>query len=103
MAYDNYGSEDGMNEETTASKPSEEGNDKEESMEDEGRETALLPKSFFRDEMKVGDTETIKVVRAYEDDYEVECYYEGDEKEGDSSKRESEMDKAQSGLDKLAM
>lgn len=102
MAYDNYGSEGGMDE-TTASKGMMEDEEKEEESGEAGKETALLPKSFFRDKMEVGDTETIKVVRAYDDDYEVECYYEGDEENKDSSKRESEMDKAQSGLDKLAM
>jgi len=48
---------------------------------DEGPETALLPKSVFKNkDLKVGDKEQLEVVHIYSDEVEVRCIYEKKEK-----------------------
>lgn len=69
-----------------------------ESKEDEGEQTALLPKSFFAGkDIKPGSTYTVKVEHVYED--EAECSL-SDSKS--SSKRKSSMDDADDSLDRMA-
>lgn len=70
--------------------------------DDKDGNTALLPKSFFRnkDDLKVGDTEKIKILEEFEDEFLCSCIYEKDSKDKDSDDdrggpmrdAESEMD-----------
>lgn len=73
--------------------------DSEETAEDSGAETALLPKSFFGDKsLEPGSTCKIKVVRIYDEEVEVE--YVAHDKD-DKNKQEYDSPEAQ--LDRMAM
>lgn len=73
--------------------------------DDKDGNTALLPKSFFRnkDDLKVGATEKIKILEEYEDEFLVECIYEkkdSKDKEGSSNDdRSDEMKSSESAMD----
>ena len=66
--------------------------------EDEGGETALLPKSLFGGDCKVGDEYKVKVVGVLEDELEVEPVKESKETE---SPGKSRMEMAGSKLDEM--
>lgn len=51
--------------------------------EDDDGKTSILPKSFFHKEVKPGDTCDVRVVAVHDDDVEVECGGEGEEKPDD--------------------
>jgi hypothetical protein len=103
MPIDNY-SPDSEMESSTPAEGGEETTDKS-TEEEDGYSTALVPKAFFKQEMKPGDTETIKVLKVYEGDYEVECAgYDNKESGNESSgPPASAMDESMSSMDKLAM
>lgn len=46
-------------------------------------QSALVPKSFFsgKDELKVGDTEKVRVLRLMDDEVEIECVKKGYDEE----------------------
>lgn len=50
---------------------------------------ALVPKHFFKSEMKPGDREMVEVVESYEGEYSIKCLYEEDD-ETDSEDASSE-------------
>jgi hypothetical protein len=68
--------------------------------------TALLSKSFFKNkDLKVGDTEKIKILHEYDDEFEVECIY-GDKKSKDkesnsNDERSSYMKESESQMDSM--
>jgi len=66
--------------------------------EDDGAETALLPKSLFGGDCKVGDEYKVKVVGVLEDELEVEPIKEAKESE---SPGKSRMEMAGSKLDEM--
>jgi len=51
---------------------------------------ALVPKSFFKNDMKPGDREKVEVVEVYEDEVSIKCIYE--KKDKDDKDDESEGD-----------
>ena len=53
--------------------------------EKDGGNTALIPKTLFGGDCKVGDTYTVKVVGVLEDELEVEPVKEGSEDSGGES------------------
>ena len=56
-------------------------NDNEESVS----QSALVPKSFFagKDNLEVGDTEKVRILRLLDDEVEIECIKEGYDKESE--------------------
>lgn len=89
--------------------PYDSGEDKEEKKSDSDSDykddkdgnTALLPKSFFRnkDDLKVGDTEKIKILEEYEDEFLVECIYEKKDKDSSNDDRSDTMKESESAMD----
>lgn len=71
--------------------------EKEEGTEDEGAETALMPKSMFGD-AKPGDVITVKVKRVFEEEVEVEPVGSGGDEGGPP---ENEMAAADGQLDRM--
>ena len=99
MAADYYGADSGAPaDETTASDESTMSTDqaapeKEGGDEDSGESTALLPKSMFGGDCKVGDTYTVKVVHVWDNELEVEPVESGGE---EASSEEAPMAAAES-------
>ena len=52
-------------------------------MQDDGKETALLPKRMLGN-LKPGDTAKVRIISALEDEYEVECCPECEKEDGGS-------------------
>lgn len=73
--------------------------DKNDSPEDSGGESALIPKSALSDKCKPGDVVTMKVVHVYDDEVEVE-YLSKKHKDEESS--DDEMANAERDMDKMA-
>ena len=69
--------------------------------ESEG-DTALLPKSLFKPEVKAGDTCEFEVVHVYEDEVEVK-YHGSESAQNEGSESEpNEMDSANAKIDAMA-
>lgn len=65
----------------------EKGDEKSDETEDQ---LSLVPKHFFKDEMKPGDREMVEVVEAYEGEYSIKCLYgEGDETDREDASSET--------------
>lgn len=70
-----------------------------------GEETTLVPKSFFDTEPKVGDQETIEVVRIHGDEVEVKCVPEdegSDQPESEPDSDDATMDGAKAQIAAMA-
>jgi len=72
--------------------------EKEEGTEDEGAETALMPKSMFGD-AKPGDVITVRVKRVFEEEVEVEP--DTGEEADDESGGDNPMDAAMGQMDRM--
>jgi len=58
---------------------------------------ALVPKSFFKDEMKPGDREMVEVMEIYDDEVSIRCVYgDKDDKGGKEERESSYEDKSES-------
>ena len=90
MAHDYYDDGSDDNSVTTEAQPDEIAEKKEESADN----SALVPKSFFqgRENLEVGDTEKVRVLRIMDDDVEIECIKEGYGKEKSMPEKEPESD-----------
>ena len=72
-----------MMDEEYGSAPNTAGDQAPDSPEDEGQETALIPKSLFGENCKVGDTYTVKVTDVLEDELAIEPVKESTEEKSE--------------------
>ena len=66
---------------------------------DDGQESAMVPKSLFGGDCKVGDTYTVKVVGKYDDELAIE--HVPDSKEEESMPKEDTMEGAMGKMDMM--
>ena len=93
MADDMYDESEPTTAESDEMADSDNGPDKKDAKSDESEDQlALVPKSFFKNEMNPGDREKVEVVEAYEDEYSLKCIYDDDAEkdEGEESEEKTE-------------